>query len=128
MPWCFQCSRSFVNDYALQQHYEYSNAHKPLCGPCNRLFRTPEALAEHQRNSVKHLKQLWNHVCECCKEGFDVIEELEEHDQEVHTYCTQHERVFINENNLKQVSGERRIYIFIPQEIANISAITHYTI
>jgi len=106
MAWCDECNRHFVNEYALQQHLDYAPVHRPVyhCGTCGVDFSNARGLEQHTETSIKHLKRVWNYVCEPCKWGCSREESMEKHDEAVHHWCKLHNRYFRNENDLRQVS------------------------
>lgn len=104
MAWCIDCRREFVNEFALQQHFDYAAAHRPVyhCGTCSQNFSSARGLEQHLSNSIMHLRRIWNYVCEPCRLGYNRLESLENHKEEVHHWCKLHDRFFENENNLRQ--------------------------
>lgn len=102
MAWCDDCDRGFVSERALQQHYMNAAAHRFHCQYCDQDFPHARALEQHEDNSIKHLKRIWDYVCEPCKLGWDRVEQLEKHYEEVHHWCKMHNRFFNNANNLRQ--------------------------
>jgi len=105
MAWCDPCDRYFVSEYALQQHLDNAAAHRPVyyCENCMQYFSSAQGLEHHQENSIKHLKKVWNYVCEPCSWGCDQLKAMEDHDEKFHYWCKMHNRFFDNENNLRQV-------------------------
>ncbi|KAF8456144.1 hypothetical protein BDZ91DRAFT_745858 [Kalaharituber pfeilii] len=104
MPWCRDCDRYFHTQHSLQQHLDTAAVHQPVyyCEPCNKHFPDAHALDQHEENSIKHLRRVWEYVCEQCKWGCDTEDEMDDHDEDCHFYCRVHKLHFDNENNLRQ--------------------------
>lgn len=105
MAWCDDCDRYFVNEDALQKHLNYAEVHRPVyyCEPCEQHFSNAHGLEQHKAYSMKHLNRVCRYVCESCKKGYHKLKSLEDHNEESHYWCKQHDRFFQNANDLRQV-------------------------
>ncbi|KAI0320974.1 hypothetical protein OF83DRAFT_1168819 [Amylostereum chailletii] len=98
MAYCDRCERWFPHDRALQQHEENSNNHW-LCVLCNIDFPSWLACKEHYVQSPRH------HYCQRCDEHFGSARMLNNHLDEEHWFCQDHNKarlVFDNEKGLKE--------------------------
>ena len=85
MAWCATCSRSFVSNESLQQHYTSSKAHI-YCEPCDRYFREEAHLRQHEADSSAYAPPPYCHRCQLY---FDDEDELDDHieDSDMHHEC-----------------------------------------
>ncbi|KAK3384149.1 hypothetical protein B0T24DRAFT_607407 [Lasiosphaeria ovina] len=90
MAYCGYCDRHFQAWGSLQQHLEKKRP-QAYCSRCQKVFSSPFAKQQHVADSNKH------HVCEKCPEeesDFDSKDDLIEHLETDHNYCTYCERAF----------------------------------
>jgi uncharacterized protein YlaI len=75
---CVPCDRPFRSDEALRQHLRDSPVHAPSfnCEQCDRSFGSDEALQQHLQNSPVHAPSF---NCEACDRSFGSDEALQQH-------------------------------------------------
>lgn len=106
MPYCSDCSRSFVNKIALKQHLN-SSIHGFKCVQCRREFVSQHALDQHLNSSI-HSYRYIQPVFECnyCDRRFANRKALDQHlNSSVHTpvySCYECDRDFVNQGALNQ--------------------------
>jgi hypothetical protein len=80
----------------------------PYCHPCDRFFNTYNGYDQHIQNSTAHQSQYQSQQVECdaCDRCFATEHALHQHCSNAagHPYCVSCKRMFLNQNNLNQVS------------------------
>lgn len=123
---CEVCDRYFSSARALNDHLTYAAVHRGRwCKRCEEQFDSRAELDSHKARSVYHYVCVLCHVdcltryeldehmtdehfqCEACLKWSSSACDLRSHIEYDHYYCTPCERFFENENNLRQVGGER---------------------
>jgi hypothetical protein len=94
--WCERCQRLFSSWAARDAHWKASSMHH-LCRHCNLDYTTSEGCDTHMMED--HLQCL-----KCSRHGGFGLDDLTDHMEEAHHYCSECERFFENKNNLRQVS------------------------
>ena len=86
---CQLCGRGFETYRSLQQHSQDKHP-KCYCARCQQPFSSKPAKQQHVLNSKAH------NICKICSHKPDFLskEELEEHSEAKHSYCTPCERSF----------------------------------
>jgi len=92
MPYCDRCDRSFGSQYALDMHIRDSSNH--FC--CGNNYPTLSRMQQHWSQSLNHA------YCRRCDDHFDDRDELEDHYDRSHDFCSVCRRVFANIYGLKE--------------------------
>ncbi|KAM5541067.1 hypothetical protein V8D89_005378 [Ganoderma adspersum] len=95
MPRCDSCDRWFKNERALEQHKDDSSMHH-ICHDCNKDFASNMALIQHFTQSPRH------HYCRSCDEHFHDWDDLYDHYDEEHYYCSICNQVYESELGLHE--------------------------
>ncbi|KAM6501678.1 hypothetical protein JOM56_001655 [Amanita muscaria] len=90
--YCYQCNRHFANNNGLEQHLQYSQAHRIYysCSTCNKTFNSESAVDQHRRDSPVHkqvVRRTPRTTCTICEKRFQTPGDLAQHNaSSVHRY------------------------------------------
>ncbi|KAI1618429.1 hypothetical protein EDD36DRAFT_31466 [Exophiala viscosa] len=96
--YCVACDRSFNTLSGAENHCRHAQVHEgEWCERCGWLFGSSAARDAHVANASCH------NICERCEIDYSDMDDLTEHREDVHHWCSQCGEEFYNDNNLQQV-------------------------
>lgn len=111
---CGTCWKEFPAGLNARENHCNSTGHRrPAfeCDSCHRNFNSDGAKFQHM-NDTNHFA----YKCHCCYETWPNEEERQQHEREEHLFCTDCDRFFQNDNNIKMVRlvWSQRPFALIP--------------